>query len=1149
MDSKHHHRHRHHLWNRTQEHLSSFFRVLSFGPLVSLLIGLAVLPILYMGGEVWWLPLELIIALAGVFCWLLSYWWRGHSAGRPRFSMTILIFALPFLFAVIQCVPNSGLTGLLSPKAHSLFEGFNALDIAVAKPSISVAPDLTHHYILFLAIALLFHIMALSHCSERLKMRLMLLGIVCAALGNAGISFYSFFNSSAKGIINMPVFTGAFMNRNHFGFLMMLGIMCDLGLLNGIVSEDKHSHRSKSNDSDEEYTWNGWKKLVIPLGLILFVLLTALLLSLSRGAFVGVTVSLLVFGIIWLFKSHEIKRSSRHMILALMILVATTFILATPYGLDALSKRFDDISMGELTMDLRWLIWKDTVKLIADYRLAGVGLGCFRDRIQPYESGNITKALVYHAHNDYLELLSEVGVPMAILIFLGLAVFLCIAIHRSNKVHDPTYRWACFGILAAMAGAAVQEAFDYNLHAYPNLFILSVMLAILAVCVRRRGKSEEEITGLSHQELHKLNRKQRYGLRILMLPLTFVLIAVALPYSVRKLKASIARNKLIMEYEADTGEWTPRPGDYKRRIAYANAALKGFPNDHRALVYKSVAEVGLAMHKSVKRKQAIELLDNACEHIAMACSRAPGNGDAALECAKIYSLSNSMMVRMETLEQLLNLYDWAYRCYPKIISIVDPVSRFACRTYVVSKDAEPEHSEEFKKYALARIMDLIELRPGRFRKIYGLLPTLIDGYDKLPDIAPDTIPARKELIDFLMGKRQYDVALDVVNHFMEKLDAEKGFSEQELANYRLFAISIQNSIYEIKGEADKRAENWSRMIAAVGECERLKIKEKDAPKSTKVEFRMMYSDYTLQYFYDNALAAKNLGRINDVVHFLLPITYSFEKGESVELYRNSLELLSGWETYFDESIEVRAKYLENVLCILAAEAGGDISLNSKIEALEALEEKIEQQNKVQWFQRHLVPLYIGRGYELTGNKTKAIAAYRRCLDICELNYLAICGIERCTDKLEVDLKFDERRVLAVIRTRKTPIAFLGNGLLWQAMDVKPPVVDKMFGMIDVELVLICRRDTRTSVSWDMEYNDRRGVVLFDKINFSTDTALLWRIGQIILVNRRFQPYSEALKTRHRLIASGDIMLHADVPSVPHTWVKAFEFKNIDTSGK
>ena len=138
--------------------------------------------------------------------------------------------------------------------------------------------------------------------------------------------------------------------------------------------------------------------------------------------------------------------------------------------------------------------------------------------------------------------------------------------------------------------------------------------------------------------------------------------------------------------------------------------------------------------------------------------------------------------------------------------------------------------------------------------------------------------------------------------------------------------------------------------------------------------------------------------------------------------------------------------------------------------------------------------------------------------------------------------------MAMIRSRKTPIAFLGNGLLWQAMEIKPQVVDTMFGKVESEFVFICRRDNKAAVSWNMEYSDRRGVVLFDNISFSADEALLWRIGQIVLVSKTFQPYSEALRTCHRLMRPGNIMIHASVSSVPNTWLKAFEFKKID-SGK
>ncbi|MBQ7650088.1 MAG: O-antigen ligase family protein, partial [Victivallales bacterium] len=599
---------------------------------------MAFLPVIYMGGESWWLPLELIIALVGFFCWGLAYWWRGYRAGRFSISPTVLFFALPLAVAVLQCIQSDALASVLSPKAYGLVEDFNALGLAAAKHSISVAPDWTYRYVMLLLVALLFHILAYSHCTERMKMRLMLLAIVLAALGNAGLSFYEFFISGSKASINLPVFKGAFLNRNHFGFLMMLGIMSDLGLLTGILLDEKHSHRRRNSmTSGEEYEWKGWRVLVIPLGIVLFLLLVALLMSFSRGAFTGTVVSLLGFGIIWFTKRPEAEKKNRQLVLAIMVLVSVTLVGAMPYVMDSLSRRFSDVFDKDLSMNARWLIWKDSVRLISDYKLAGVGLGCFRNIIQPYESGNFKYELIDHAHNDFLELGAEIGLPAAVILLLGIVVFLCIVIHRCWKVHDPTYRWCCFALLSAMFGVAIHEFLDFNLHAYPNFLIFSVILSLLAICVHRRGKSMEEITGMTHSELHELNRKQRYGIRLLLLPLSLLSMAALTPYCIRQLQVSIARNTLRMQCESDKGEWTQRPAVYKRRIGLANSVLARYPNDQKTLMYKSNSELRLAMHPSVKREQAVTLIVEACDDIALACSRAPSDGDAAFVCAMAFS--------------------------------------------------------------------------------------------------------------------------------------------------------------------------------------------------------------------------------------------------------------------------------------------------------------------------------------------------------------------------------------------------------------------------------------------------------------------------------------------------------------------------------
>lgn len=79
---------------------------------------------------------------------------------------------------------------------------------------------------------------------------------------------------------------------------------------------------------------------------------------------------------------------------------------------------------GEVGQDRRWTIWTDTVVAIRDYMPLGSGLGSFVPvyrTVEPLSSVNPRYA--NHAHNDYLELALEGGIPALGLVALFVGVW------------------------------------------------------------------------------------------------------------------------------------------------------------------------------------------------------------------------------------------------------------------------------------------------------------------------------------------------------------------------------------------------------------------------------------------------------------------------------------------------------------------------------------------------------------------------------------------------------------------------------------------------------------------------------------------------------------------------------------------------------
>ena len=72
--------------------------------------------------------------------------------------------------------------------------------------------------------------------------------------------------------------------------------------------------------------------------------------------------------------------------------------------------RFAAIAQTEdISGDSRALIWRDTLPMIRDYWVTGVGMGAYEPAFYQYK--NVAPmATVYYAHNDYLQYLAELGI-------------------------------------------------------------------------------------------------------------------------------------------------------------------------------------------------------------------------------------------------------------------------------------------------------------------------------------------------------------------------------------------------------------------------------------------------------------------------------------------------------------------------------------------------------------------------------------------------------------------------------------------------------------------------------------------------------------------------------------------------------------------
>ncbi|KJR97826.1 MAG: hypothetical protein VR65_22680 [Desulfobulbaceae bacterium BRH_c16a] len=197
--------------------------------------------------------------------------------------------------------------------------------------------------------------------------------------------------------------------------------------------------------------------LYIVLGFGLLIMVTSAFISLSRGGIIAVTVSLLFFFSVLAWKSTRYSNLLFIGVFGCLILSVTWF------GWDPILKRFEDITRSGAVDIGRFPVWLDSLQVIKDFWLTGSGFGTFI-AIFPLYRTFPGSAVFDHAHNDYLELLTDGGI-----IGFALAAWFVWAVIRAGwkmigQRRDRYARLISIGALAGIIAMLIHSVSDFNMH-------------------------------------------------------------------------------------------------------------------------------------------------------------------------------------------------------------------------------------------------------------------------------------------------------------------------------------------------------------------------------------------------------------------------------------------------------------------------------------------------------------------------------------------------------------------------------------------------------------------------------------------------------------------------------------------------------------
>ncbi|MCX8094087.1 MAG: O-antigen ligase family protein [Candidatus Goldbacteria bacterium] len=230
--------------------------------------------------------------------------------------------------------------------------------------------------------------------------------------------------------------------------------------------------------------------------IIIIVLCAALILSQTRGAYIGFIASLTMFFILTSKYEKESFVRLKTISMAVFLLVFIILLLYTAINSEMRTKIKDALTLKDSSAKIRLSLWKNTMYLIKDNPLFGSGPGNFEIKYAYYQY----KSLKYkdffdndfyksaHAHNDLLQIMGEYGLPASGFILLLFYLMLLNGI-RILKTQNNA-KFFIIGILSSVIGILIHGLFNFPLLIIPTAATFYILLGSLVALSGNYEKNE-----------------------------------------------------------------------------------------------------------------------------------------------------------------------------------------------------------------------------------------------------------------------------------------------------------------------------------------------------------------------------------------------------------------------------------------------------------------------------------------------------------------------------------------------------------------------------------------------------------------------------------------------------------------------------------
>lgn len=391
----------------------------------------------------------------------------GQNQHQRRLDWRPAVWALAGLgvwvvWMIFQALP--GIAGVL----HHPQWAFLGDAVGTPAGAVSINPSATWTTMAQVVPAILLSVVAMRLAVNPVRARFLLNIVVVATVSVAAYGLVAEYSGIEQVFLIDTVayegfLTGTFVNRNTAATFFAVGLACTAAMI-VVPAEESAVVKTQAR-------WILWDTVAAltsrPWYIAAFLILAVAIFNTGSrvGVVAGVT-ALLAVAILSAIDGRKTGRTYRVVVSLSLASVLVVFVLFSNVIID----RFK----ADLWSDGRLEVYQDTVDMIAARPILGHGAGTFADAFPTFHQRTPSSGVWNRAHNTYLQMAAELGLPVfavVIACLVGTLVYLIVRLGRRSAASP-----VAIAAVAAALAAAVHSVFDFSVQFQAVGFTLAMLV-------------------------------------------------------------------------------------------------------------------------------------------------------------------------------------------------------------------------------------------------------------------------------------------------------------------------------------------------------------------------------------------------------------------------------------------------------------------------------------------------------------------------------------------------------------------------------------------------------------------------------------------------------------------------------------------------